>query len=199
MPEVPIVHDQIGRPYEALPGDAPTKAAFEAMAASIPKPANATPKTEMPGGAVGSEVERFATEDHSHPRVTSTTVGTVTTGNTATVLFTRAFVAEPGINYSELPATPDTVAPPAGDTAANAQPTTHKVISWTKGPTPLIPTAAPGSYTGCTVRVWKAQTVPQNLATLLLGGVFNLFAASVVGTRFSIIAVARSDVSMTAP
>ena len=29
---------------------------------------------------------------------------------------------------------------------------------------------------------------------LLLGGVFNLFAASVVGTRFSLIAVARSDV-----
>lgn len=39
-----------------------------------------------------------------------------------------------------------------------------------------------------------AQTVPQNLVNLLLGGVFNLFAASVVGTRFSLIAVARSDV-----
>lgn len=49
-------------------------------------------------------------------------------------------------------------------------------------------------YTGCTVRIWKAQTIPQNLATLLLGSVFNIFAASVVGTRFSLIAVARSDV-----
>jgi len=58
----------------------------------------------------------------------------------------------------------------------------------------VLPAAAAGDYTGCTVRIWRAQTVPQNLATLLLGGVFNLFAASVVGTRFSLIAVARSDV-----
>lgn len=64
---------------------------------------------------------------------------------------------------------------------------THKVIAWQRD--------GQGLYTGCTIRIWRSQTVPQNLVTLLLGGVFNLFAASVVGTRFSIIAVARSDVS----
>ena len=37
-------------------------------------------------------------------------------------------------------------------------------------------------------------TIPQNLVNLLLGAVFNLFGAAVVGTRFSLIAVARSDV-----
>jgi len=190
MPDAPIVYDLLGRPYEALPVDAPTKAQFDAMAGSIPKPANVVPKTEQPGGAVGGETQRYATEDHSHPRVTSTTVGTIAAGNTAAILFTRAFTAEPGINYSELPASADTTAAPAADTSANAQPTTHKVIAWTKGPTAALPNAPAAAYTGCTLRVWKAQT---------LGGVFNLFAASVVGTRFSVIAIARSDVSMTAP
>ena len=76
-------------------------------------------------------------------------------------------------------------APCTVDTAAAAQPTSFKVIAWQRD--------GQGLYTGCIIRVWKSQTIPQNLATLLLGGVFNLFAASVVGTRFSLIALARSD------
>jgi len=187
-----IVFDQLNRPYEALPTDGATKADLDAVAASVPQPANAKPKSEMTGGATGGET-RYAREDHQHDRLTSTTVATVAAGNTAAVEFTRTFTREPGINYSELPATADTTAAGAADTAAVAQPTTHKVIAWKKGPTTTLPNAAATDYTGCTVRVWRAQTVPQNLVNLLLSGVFNIFAASVVGTRFSLIAVARSD------
>lgn len=155
-------------------------------AENAPKPATAAPMAERTGAAIGGQTQRYALEDHQHPRITSVTTGTVTTGNTASVMFTRAFTAEPGIDYMELPPASDTTTPVAADTAAAAQPTTAKVIAWTRD--------AQGNYTGCMLRVWKSQTVPQNLATLLLGGVFNLFAAAVTGTRFSLIAVARSDV-----
>lgn len=165
-----------------------------AQSLNIPQPANSAPQSEKTGAAVGQQTGRFALEDHQHPRLTSTTVATITTGNTAMINFTRAFANEPGIDYQELPASQDTTTPPPSDTASSAQPTQSRVIAWTKGPTATLPSAAPSDYTGCMVRVWKAQTIPQNLSTLLLGAVFNIFAASVVGTRFSIIAVARSDV-----
>lgn len=165
----------------------------KADAAVVPQPANVAPMSEKTGAAIGSQDGRFAKEDHQHPRLTSVVVGTVAAGNTATISFTRAFASEPGIDYQELPPSANTTAPDANDTAANAQPTNCKVIAWTKGPTAALPNAAASEYSGCTVRVWRAQTIPTNLTTLLLGGVFNLFAASVVGTRFSLIAVARSD------
>lgn len=165
-----------------------------ALQAQIPQPASAAPQAEKTGAAVGQQTGRFALEDHQHPRLTSVTNATIASGNTAMIQFTRAFANEPGIDYQELPASADTTTPPASDTAAGAQPTQSRVIAWTKGPTAILPNAAAADYTGCMVRVWKAQTIPQNLATLLLSAVFNLFAASVVGTRFSIIAVARSDV-----
>jgi len=147
-----------------------------AQSLMIPQPANAAPMSEKTGAAVGQQTGRFALEDHQHPRLTSTTYATVTAGNTATLSFTRPFASEPGIVCTEI----------GGDTSANAQPGVFKVQSWVQD--------AQNNYTGCVVRVWRSQTVPQNLATLLLGAVFNLFAASVVGTRFSLIAVARSDV-----
>lgn len=165
------------------------------MLPAIPQPATTTPASEAVGGNPGTDPTQFAQKGHQHPRLTSTTVGTVTSGNTATVMFTRSFVNEPGIDYQELPPSADTTTPAANDTAAAAQPTNSRVLSWTKGPTMQLPNAAATDYTGCILRVWRAQTVPQNLTTLLLGGVFNLFAASVVGTRFSLIAVARSDMS----
>jgi len=149
------------------------------------------PEATSPAQGAGQMIPR---DTHQHPRLTSVVVGTVAAGNTAAIAFTRAFAAEPGIDYQELPATANTTSPSSSDIDPNAQPTTCRVIAWTKGPTALLPNAAAGDFTGCTVRIWKAQVVPQNLVNLLLGGVFNLFAASVVGTRFSLIAVARSDV-----
>lgn len=187
---VPVYRDSAGvlreNAAEGQIADLSAQLAGKADAAAVPKPANTAPMAEKTGAAIGGATSRYALEDHQHPRLTSTTVGFVAAGNTATIVFTRTFASEPGIVYQELPPAADTTTPVAADTAATAQPTQSKVIAWTKD--------ANGAFTGCTIRVWKAQTVPQNLATVLLGGVFNLFAASVVGTRFSIIAIARSDV-----
>ena len=166
---------------------AAVQAAVDGMFTTLP------PSSEAVAPALGG-TKQIPYADHAHQRLTSVTTGAVTTGNTATILFTRFFMNEPGIDYQELPPSPNTVTPDSADTAAAAQPTNCKTIAWTKGPTATLPDAPAGAYTGCTVRIWKSQTVPQNLATLLLGGVFNLFAASVVGVRFSLIAVARSDV-----
>jgi len=113
---------------------------------------------------------------HQHPRLTSTTMATVASGMTAQVDFTRTFVNKPGVVCIEI----------EGDTAATAQPAIFKVQSWIQD--------SSSRYTGCIIRVWRSQTVPTNLVTLLLSGVFNLFQTSVVGTMFSTIAVARSDV-----
>lgn len=169
----------------ALAGKADT-GALTALAATVPTIANETPMAEATGGAAGLDGMKVPGAKHRHPRLTSTTVGTIAAGNTATIVFTRSFADEPGIDYMELPPTSNTTTPVAGDLAATAQPTACKVIAWTKN--------AGGEFTGCTIRVFKSQTIPQNLVTLLLGAVFNLFGASVVGTRFSIIALARSDV-----
>lgn len=165
-----------------------------AASLNIPQPANAAPMSEKTGAAIGTQNTRFALEDHQHPRLTSSTTGSVSSGNTAAIAFTRAFTDEPCIDYCELPPSASTTTPAAADMDAAAQPSTCKVIAWTKGPTALLPNAPAGSFSGCTIRVWKSRTVPTNLVTLLLGGVFDIFAASVVGTRFSLIAIARSDV-----
>lgn len=151
-------------------------------------PATVPPMSEIPGAAIGFQTSRGALEDHQHPRLTSATIGTVASGNTATITFTRLFSFEPTIDYCELPPASTTTTPVAGDTAATAQPTTCKVIAW------VMDVTDPTKFAGCIIRVYKAQTIPTNLVTVLLGGVFNLFGATVVGTRFSVIALARSDV-----
>lgn len=135
----------------------------------------------MPAGeattAQPGETTKAQGAGHQHPRLTSTTTATVATGSTVLVPFTRTFTNKPGVVCFEI----------EGATSVSAQPAVFKVESWTQD--------AQSRYTGCVIRVWRSQTVPQNLATLLLGAVFNLFAASVVGTQFTCIAVARSDVA----
>lgn len=142
----------------------------------MPKPADTAPLSEKTGAAIGALDTRYAKADHQHPRLTSTTYATVASGSTASVPFTRTFIQKPGIVCTEI----------EGSTGTGAQPAVFKVESWISDGT---------NYTGAVIRVWRSTTVPQNLATLLLSAVFNLFSASVVGTQFSCIAVARSDVS----
>jgi hypothetical protein len=68
--------------------------------------------------------------------------------------------------------------------AADGQPVVFKVKTWT--------TDGNGNYIGCVIKGYRAQAVPQNLVSLLLGGVFNLFAGSASGVEFSLIAVQAS-------
>ncbi len=149
------------------------------VAALMPQPASALPRSETTIGSIGSIPMRYALEDHQHGRLTSTAYASVTSGNTATVLFTRTFVNKPGLVCFEENA----------PTVIGGQPALFGLASWVQG--------ADNLYIGAVIRVWRSQTVPQNLATLLLSAVFNLFSASVVGTSFSCIAVARSDVAAT--
>lgn len=148
----------------------------KADASAVPQPASSAPMAEKTGAAIGSATTKFALEDHQHPRLTSTTLATVASGSTVTVTFTRSFTNKPGMVMTEI----------EGDATGSAQPAIFKVQSWTQDANSL--------YTGAVIKVWRAQVIPQNLATLLLGAIFSIFGASVVGTQFSVIAVARSDV-----
>lgn len=146
------------------------------ISASVPQPSVAAPSGEATTPTAGSNPAAFAQEGHRHPRLTSTTMATVTSGSTVSVTFTRTFVNKPGMVMTEI----------EGDTAATSQPAVFKVQSWVQD--------ASLNYTGAVIKVWRSQVVPQNLATLLLSAIFNLFSASVVGTNFCVIAIARSDV-----
>lgn len=42
------------------------------------------------------------------------------------------------------------------------------------------------------IKGYRAQAIPTNLVTLLLGGVFNLFNGSAAGVEYSLIAVQSS-------
>lgn len=108
--------------------------------------------------------------DHVHPRLTSATVVTLNAGNEATVVFTRTFPSKPSlaITYVE---------------AADNQPIVIKVKSWT---------IVGSDYTGCVIKGYRATPVPQNLVSLLLGAVFNLFSGSSTSVEVTVIALMAS-------
>lgn len=130
---------------------------------------NMPPKSEAGIPIVGTN-ETAARADHEHPRLSATATGVLNASGEATITFTRTFTAKPAVipTYVE---------------AADAQPIVFKVKSWT---------IANGVYTGCVIKGYRSQAVPQNLATLLLGGVFNLFAGSAAGAEYTLIAVQPS-------
>ena len=166
----------------------------KADASAIPQPATATPKSEMTGGAVGTQPARYAREDHQHPRLTSTTYATLGATGQATVTFSRAFTSKPGLNLTET------------DAAAGSQPLVLRGIAWVQD--------ASGMYTGVTIAGSRAQLLPtltplSGVLTLLgqvitgVNGVvssltgYNIFGGSAAGATVSVIAVARSDVPAT--
>lgn len=110
--------------------------------------------------------------DHQHPRLTATSTGVLNASGEATITFTRTFPSKPGLTmtYAET---------------ADGQPVVFKVKTWT---------VVGSDYTGCVIKGYRAQAIPTNLATLLLGGVFNLFSgSSATGVEFSLIAVQASQ------
>lgn len=129
-----------------------------------------TPMNETNAGAAGSGL-KATKEGHSHPRVTSVHTGTLNSSGEADFVFTRTFDQKPGwdIGYEE---------------SANGQPVILKIVSWTQD--------GNGNYTGCKVKGYRGQTIPQNLATLLLGAVFNVFGGSVTGLTVSLIVIMRT-------
>lgn len=128
------------------------------------------PKAEG-GIATPGEVPEIPRQDHQHPRLTSTANGTLNAQGEATITFTRVFATKPSVItlYVE---------------AADGQPVVFKVKSWAQN--------GQGGYTGCVIKGYRSQTIPTNLVTLLLGGVFNLFNGSASGVEYTLVAVTPS-------
>jgi len=191
---VPVYRDSAGvlreQTAQTQITDLGAQLAAKADTASIPKPATATPMAEKTGAAVGQSADRFAREDHQHPRLTSTTYASLAADGTATVAFTRSFVNKPGINITETDVT-------------GKQPLVCSVQSWVQDTN--------GAYTGCVIKGQRAQPLPTinplagtiALLSALLTGVntvfaqltgYNIFGGSASGASVSVIAIARSDV-----
>jgi hypothetical protein len=130
----------------------------------------AAPNPEATAAVIGTE-QAASRGDHMHPRLTSATNGTLNASNEATVTFTRSFSSMPCIDFTYIE-------------AADNPPITFKVKQWT--------TDGGGNYIGCVCKGYRGQVIPQNLATLLLGAVFNVFAGSASGVQFTCIALQQS-------
>lgn len=144
--------------------------------APMPVPSDAPPNAEAKVAAAG-QAPAVSREDHQHPRLTSSTTGVLNASGEATVTFTRTFAVKPSwtIEYEE---------------AADNPPVIFKVKSWLgTGGTAWVS----GDYTGCIIKGYRCTTIPTNLVTLLLGGVYSLFNGSANGVQYSAIIVASSS------
>ena len=126
------------------------------------------------GVPLAGVMEEASRGDHRHPRLSATATGTLNGSGEATITFTRTFAAKPAFNCNYVE-------------AADAQPVAFKVKTWTQD--------GGGNYTGCVIKGYRSQVVPTNLVTVLLGGVFNLFAGNANGVEYSFIAIQQSSAS----
>lgn len=158
-----------------------TAVAQAAVEAAVPKPATATPPEAGTKGSVGNS-PRYALENHTHEvrarrkRVTlAAGTGTYNGKFVATWVFDKPFATKPIIVCS-----PE-------DDGGNPVSAAAVTASFTQD--------ANGLWTSVVVRGWRSQPIPQNLATLLLGGVFNLFAGSAAGVVVGLTAAEETPVS----
>lgn len=137
---------------------------------------NGTPKSEAGAPAAGSGM-LASRDDHAHARITAAGYGSLNaSGNSGNLLFTRDGQPMP---FDAKPC-PVLTAVATG----KAQPTTLEVATWI--------TDGNGKFIGCTVKGYLAQTVPTNLVTLLLSGVYNIFGASPAGIEFAYVMIPAS-------
>ncbi len=85
----------------ALP-DPATSAEVARLKDQMPKPADVMPKPETGTAQKGTSQDRFATEDHQHPRLTSAKNVVLDANGYATVEFSRTFDTEPAMAYASL-------------------------------------------------------------------------------------------------
>lgn len=131
---------------------------------------NNAPMVESQQPAAGA-ADKASRGDHQHPRLTSATVHTLNGSGEAPITFTRSFDVFPCMDFTYVE-------------AADNPPVIFKVKSWTlDGSNKII---------GCVAKGYRGQVVPQNLATLLLGAVFNVFGGSASGVQFTAIALQQS-------
>lgn len=112
------------------------------------------PISENTTSAIGTGV-MAARNDHIHQRLSSSTRVVLDGSGNATVTYTRSFTTAPVFSFTPLNSTGQPI-----------------IIEHTGD----IQTGS--LFTGCTIRGSRAQILPQNLVTLLLSGVFNLFSGT---------------------
>lgn len=154
-------------PSSPLTADLVRSTAETAARAVVPAPAKDTPPEAGVKGSVGAKPE-YARADHTHEvrarrkRVTlAAGTGTYAGKFVATWVFDKPFATKPII----VCAPEDDGGHPVAAAAVTA--------SFTQD--------TAGLWTSVVVRGWRSQPIPQNLVSLLVGGVFNLFGASAVG------------------
>lgn len=138
--------------------------------------ATTVPVSEATNPAAGTGTAA-ARSDHVHQRLTSTTVQTTATDGTVTVTFTRTFPAQPGV----------VIAPYGSGSGA---------LAWE---IPTFTQDGGGNYTGCTVRFYRAQTLPALTSIILIGPLitalqnFNVFGGAVGAVTFGLVAIMPSN------
>ena len=157
-------------------------AAVAELAAKIPGVPTTPPVAEARTPQIGNPAT-FAAEDHMHPRLASVTGATASkpashtieaTGLSPQIMFSRSFDTEPGLSITPItPAASDILLPVF-------------VSRWVMDET---------KYVGVVVG-WKKLKL--NTSTLVVAGLTVLGGSSVsaepaTGTRFTCVAIARSD------
>ena len=139
--------------------------------------ATTAPPAETVSGAVGAG-SAAARDNHTHPRLTSTTVQVLGAGGDVMINFTRSFATMPGVVCTAYKPTDNL-------------PVTFEVKSWVQD--------AQNNYTGCVIHGGKAQTLPNVSNVILLTNLvaalnqFNPFSGDATGTQFSCVAIQASN------
>ena len=128
--------------------------------AQMPKPADATPPSEVVGGQTGSQI-RYAREDHTHPRITRAAVVTTDSAGAWSVTW----------------ATPVTTPPVVLPVPVNAS------------TQPIVCNVATRTTTQATGRCWLARTLPATLTLLTSLISFDIFGGAASGTQVQILAI----------
>lgn len=109
-----------------------------AALARIPQFATMAPRGEAGAPVIGT-TDAITRPDHQHPRLTATAKGTLDANGNATVTFTQAFDAEPGVTVTSV------------DVKAGGKPVPRFDITFT---------LTAGKYTGCTVYGERQRPLP---------------------------------------
>lgn len=141
-----------------------TGPAGDAVTAAL---SNAAPVTDGLSAVPGTGV-KVSRDTHSHQSRAGTGTGVTNSSGLATIAFSRAFDVQPIMGS------------PVYEEVAGTQPILFHRVAWIK-------TGA--QWTGVTIQAQRAQVIPTNLVTALLGGVFNLFAGGVSGVAVEVIAL----------
>lgn len=132
-----------------------------------PDPALATALDNAAGGTgMASDA------GHTHARRIQSMVLTLNASGEATFTFARVFTGKPAVAC-------------LCHEAADNQPIVFKVKSYVLN--------GANQYTGVIMKGYRAQNIPQNLVTLLLSGVFNLFGGTTLnGVEISVYAAEQT-------